>query len=95
MKLIAGIQTIFTHFAQKAVTNQNTHYPITLVHTFIMSSTSVDSTSGAANKDRTCHILKHNDNNDPIIEGLKDEILESDDDLKNIPMQDLFPVGSM
>ena len=28
------------------------------------------------------------------VEGLKDEILESDDDLKNVPMQDLFPVGS-
>ena len=38
-----------------------------------MSSTSVDSTSGTANKDETCHILKCNDNNDPIIEGLKDE----------------------
>ena len=60
-----------------------------------MSSTSTDCTSDTANKGRTYHILKYDDKDVPIIEGLKDEILESDDELKNIPIQDLFPIGSM
>ena len=60
-----------------------------------MSSISIDYTSDTANKGRTYYILKYDDKDVPIIEGLKDEILESDDELKNIPMQDLFPIGSI
>ena len=60
-----------------------------------MSSTSTDSTSDTADKGSTYHILKYDDKDVPIIEGLKDEILKSDDELKNIPIQDLFPIGSI
>ena len=59
-----------------------------------MASTSTAPTSDTADEGSSYHILKYDDNDVPIIEGLKEEILNSDDELKNIPMQDLFPIGS-
>ena len=60
-----------------------------------MSSVSIDCTLDTSNKGKTYHILKYDNNAVPIIEDLKDKILESDDDLKNIPIQNLFPISSI
>ena len=59
-----------------------------------MASTSTAPTSDTADEGSSYHILKYDDNDVPIIEGLKEEILNSDDELKNAPTQDLFPIGS-
>lgn len=40
-----------------------------------------------------CHFLNVNDNS--IIDGLKQDILQSDDRLQEIPIEHLFPDGSI